>query len=509
MNTETPQQLLDRAAALQRRGRTADAVAAYQRLLALRPDYADGWYDLGFALRQLGRFDEALTAYDRALAYNVSAPEEVRLNRAVIYADHLRRDAAAQAELEAATALNPDYAPAWLNLGNLHEERGDRDAAAQCYERILPDSGAAYADFRLEALARLLRLRRPKSAAAALLGAAQKAADGARGADPVSLSNLFYSLGEAYDEIGDYTRAFSVFSRANDLVRKAGPAYSPYTVEAMVADAVKSFPAPFATGVPAPITGDAKAGPQPLFICGMFRSGSTLFEQVLSSHSKIVAGGELSLLSRLAARSGVRSQSDFAALSDSRARGLAAQYLDELQKLFPQAAASARYVCDKRPDNFMLIGLIKKLFPAAKIIHTVRQPLDNCLSVYFQHIDQRFAGYASDLADAAHYFGQYRQMMAHWKRVFGADIIDVDYDQFVAAPEPLVRDVLTAVGLEYESACMNFHQRRNTVKTASYWQVREPLYRKSSGRWRNYAGHLAPLIAGLKAAGVEDIQDTD
>ncbi|MEZ5894803.1 MAG: sulfotransferase [Parvularculaceae bacterium] len=509
MNPETPQQLLDRAAALQRRGRTADAAAAYQHLLALRPDFADGWYDLGFVLRQLGRYEDALTAYDRALANNVSAPEEVHLNRAVIYADHLRRDGEAQAELEAAAALNPGYAPAWLNLGNLHEEHGDRDAAVQCYERIMPAPGAVYPDYRLEALARVLRLRRPAAAADPLLKAAQQAADGARGVDPVSLSNLFYSLGEAYDEIGDYTRAFSMFSQANNLVRKAGPAYSPHTVEVLVADAVKSFPAPSATGASSAIGVDAGRGPQPLFICGMFRSGSTLFEQVLSSHSKIVAGGELSLLSRLAARSGARSLSDFAALSDARARHLAQQYCDELLKLFPQSAPGARYVCDKRPDNFMLIGLIKKLFPTAKIIHTVRQPLDNCLSVYFQHIDQRFAGYASDLADTAHYFGQYRKMMAHWKQVFGADIIDVDYDQFVIAPEPMIRDALTLIGLEYESACMNFHQRRNTVKTASYWQVREPLYRKSSGRWRNYTGHLAPLIAALKDAGVNDIQDAN
>ncbi len=505
MRTETPEQILEQAVALHRRGRTADAAAAYQRLLARRPDFADGWYDLGFLLRQLGRYEDALTAYDRALANNVSSPEEVRLNRAVIYADHLRRDAAAKAELEAATALNPDYAPAWLNLGNLYEEHGDRDEAAQCYERILPAPDAAYADNRLEALGRLLRLRRPASAAAALLTTAQQAADGARGADRVSLSNLYYSLGEAYDEIGDFDRAFTEFSKANDLVRKTGPAYSPHTVEASVADAINSFATP-PTAVSPASTGAAGRAPQPLFICGMFRSGSTLIEQVLSSHSKIVAGGELSLLARLAAQAGARSQADFAALSDAHVRRLAGQYLDEIEKLFAQSAAGASYVSDKRPDNFMLIGLIKRLFPAAKIIHTVRQPLDNCLSVYFQHIDQRFAGYASNLADTAHYFGQCRKMMAHWKHVFGDDIIDVDYDRFVAAPEPVIRTVLAALGLEYESACMDFHQRRNAVKTASYWQVREPLYTKSSGRWRNYADHLGPLVERLGAAGVEDIQ---
>jgi len=158
--------------------------------------------------------------------------------------------------------------------------------------------------------------------------------------------------------------------------------------------------------------------------------------------------------------------------------------------------SGAVHVTDKRPDNFLYLGLIKRLFPGARIINTTRDPLDNCLSVWFLHLDHSM-GYAVDLLDTAHYYRQYRRLMGHWKSLFGADILDFDYDEFVRAPRPAVEKLLAFCELDWEEGCMAFHQVRNAVKTASAWQVREPLYQHASGRARNYAQHVDRLRAEL------------
>jgi hypothetical protein len=172
---------------------------------------------------------------------------------------------------------------------------------------------------------------------------------------------------------------------------------------------------------------------------------------------------------------------------------IARRYRDRLKVLFP----AAERITDKRPDNFLHIGLIKALFPDARIVNTVRNPLDNCLSVYFLHLDHGMS-YALDLLDTAHYYRHYRRLMAHWKALYGPDILDFDYDAFVRDPRPATRELLAFCGLDWNDACLAFHQAKNVVKTESVWQVREPLYRRASGRWRNYARHLGRLRADLK-----------
>jgi hypothetical protein len=141
------------------------------------------------------------------------------------------------------------------------------------------------------------------------------------------------------------------------------------------------------------------------------------------------------------------------------------------------------------------------MFPAAKIIHSVRNPLDNLLSLYFLHLDDRMS-YALDLGDAAHWFGQYRRLMAHWETLYGKDILTVDYDALVRDPEPIVRDVVEFAGLDWEDGLLDFTGGERAVRTASVWQVREPLYTRSSGRWRNYADHLSPARTALAEAGI-------
>ncbi|MDE2134966.1 MAG: sulfotransferase [Alphaproteobacteria bacterium] len=476
--------MLRQAAELREAGKLAEAEAVYERLLARRPDLPDSWYNLALLQRLSGRFDAALASYGQALKRGVSRPEEVHLNCGVIYADHLRRDDAAEREYLAALALNPNYLPALLNLGNLHEDRGRRDEALAVYERILKLDPRSYV-----ALARYANLKTVAGPSDPLIARLKQtiAMGGANAADRASLT---FALGKLLDGCGAYDDAFNTYVSANRYSRESavtrGALYDRRQQEEYVDQLVETF----AHGG---IGGAASTSSRPpVFICGMFRSGSTLVEQVLASHPRVTAGGEIDFLpgcvqSELAPFPVAMKQMAPATLD-----GLAARYRDRIAALFP----GADLVTDKRPDNYLYIGLIKSLFPDAKIVHTTRHPLDNCLSIYFLHLDHSM-GYALDLADTAHCYRQYRRLMAHWKSCFGADILDFDYDAFVGEPRPAVERLLAFCGLDWDDACLSFHRAKNTVKTASVWQVREPLYRRSSGRWRHYEKHLAPLRTQL------------
>lgn len=471
------------ADALLRAGRYAEAADAYRGILSRDVSNADVWYNLGYALKALGRFEDALSAYDGALRAGVGDPQEVHLNRAVIYSDHLRRDELAKGELLAALAIRPDYIPAWLNLGLLHEECGDREKAVACYERVLLAEGGPEDARRPEALARLAHLKRPDHPDAPQLGILREAAESAR--DPQTRANLWFALGQAHEHLSSVDLAFEAFTRANACCRQQAPGYDRRSQERFVDALIAQFNLPVADRPLQP-------GPQPVFICGMFRSGSTLLEQALAAHPLICAAGELDILPRMVSGQLSPFPSSMAAITEVRLDELSGGYLDALRKL-PSTTEGAAYVSDKRPDNFLLVGLIKHLFPRAKILHTVRHPLDNGLSIFMQHLDPRVAPYATDLQDIGHYYMQYRRMMEHWKSLYPGSIHDVDYDSLVLAPKDVLASALDFLGLEWWPGCLRFHELSNTVKTASYWQVRRPLYRDASGRWRRYETKLRPL----------------
>ncbi len=472
--------LLRNAVLLERAGRLAEAEAAYLQLLSRWPNLPDSWYNLALLQRRAGRFDAALASYQQALDRGVSQPEEVHLNRGVIYSDHLRQDAAAERELQAALTLNPNYIPALLNLANLREDFGKREEARTIYERIL-----AIEPRSREALARYANLLTPSGPDDPLIGRLHEAIADA-GAQPAERASLGFALGKSLDACGAYDEAFNAYVRANDASREsAGPHAALYDRrghEQFVDQLIATF-----TRDRLPVAASNNAA-RPIFICGMFRSGSTLTEQVLAGHSRVAAGGEIGFLPSI-----VRTAlAPFPAAMTRATRQdldlLGARYLEMLSGLFP----GAEHVIDKRPDNFLYIGLIKSLFPNARIIHTTRNPLDNCLSIFFLHLDHSM-GYALDLMDTGHYYGQCRRLMSHWKSLYGADILDFDYDALVREPRPAVERLLAFCGLEWEERCMSFQRVANAVKTASVWQVREPLYQRSSGRWRHYAAQLTPL----------------
>jgi tetratricopeptide (TPR) repeat protein len=467
------QELLGAASQLRREGRIEDAIAAYKRLLAIKPDLPDSWYNLGWLERQARQFDDALRSYAKALELNVADPEEVHLNRATIYSDYLQQPEEASRELEAALAKNVVYVPALLNLGNLREDLGDLGAAREAYCRAL----AAAPDDRL-ALARLAAISHSDKADSALveqLRVAIRSPD----TSPAEQADLGFALAGMLDAAGEYDQAFEAAQMANLASRTAsGARYDRARFEQFIDQLIDAFDHPVSA---------ATSHPPPLFICGMYRSGSTLIEQILGSHSHVRPAGELDLVPQLAARIRGYPQSVAAAPEETI----------ESWRQFYLCGLAVRprvdfLVTDKRPENFLHIGLIKSIFPSAKIINTKRNRLDNLLSLYFLHLDPSMA-YALDLEDADHWYRQYQRLMAHWMTLYPDDIVDVDYDELVREPRPVLESVLAFLALDWEDDLLNFHRTRAPIRTASVWQVRKPLHTGSSGRWRNYSRQLNKL----------------
>ncbi len=475
--------LAARAAALMQRQQVDAALDAYRTLVERAPDMADAWYNLGYLLRQTRQFEAALESYEAALANRISAPEEVYVNRAVIMLEHLGRDADAEQELRRAIAAKPGFLPAWLNLGLVYEDRGDRVAARAAYnEAIAHDASSG------RALARLSAIDVVEGDAAAAVQRL-RAAMARPGLADEDAAETGFALGAALDALGDYDRAFHVIERANRIAGSLIPSSERYRADVqdrLVDDLIRAFPSS---------AGTQPAGPQTpvIFICGMFRSGSTLCERLLARHPRVTAGGELEAIPAMVARQLQPYPASAADLTISAKQELREGYLQEVRRQFSQADR----LTDKRCDNFLHIGLIKTLFPEAKIIHTRRHAIDNILSVFFLHFDEAIS-YGFSLDDAVHYYRSYRRLMDHWHALYGDDILDFDYDDVVHDPETQMRRLLAFCALDPDPTCLTGQPADGVVRTASAWQVRQPVHVRSSGRWRHYERHLAAAIAALR-----------
>jgi tetratricopeptide (TPR) repeat protein len=476
--TQVFEESMREAGRLHRLNEVAEAKAAYRAIVARWPKQPDAWYNLALLQRQTFHFDEALDCYRRALATGIARPEEVHLNRGVIFSDHLRDYASAAEELQQALTLNPGYTPAMFNLAGLYEDFGKRAEARSLYARILTLEPQAF-----EALARLANLQPPGSVQGALI---QRLNDALATASlPSDRASLGFALGRLLDAAGEYREAFAVYTAANQASSlSAGSHVVPYDRSRHQAFIDRLI----SGGLPRASANGADIPPQPIFILGMFRSGSTLTEQLLAGLPGVAAGGEIDFLPRLINTELAPFFESLAALTSERLDGFAARYRSELLRV----SASTPYVTDKRPDNFLYIGLIKRLFPGAKIVHTTRDPLDNCLSIFFLHLDQQMS-YALSLKDTGHYYREYRRLMAYWKSQFADDIFDFNYDALVEEPQYQLKALCAFLGLPWSGQVPTTAVRSAAVKTASVWQVREPLYRTSSGRARHYAEELKEL----------------
>lgn len=458
--------LEDLARVAQAAGRPEEVVEAYTELVSQRPGSSVAHHNLAYHAAKLARADLAVLHYRRALELGIDRPEEVHLNLANVLSEQLGDDEAARRELRRALQLRSGYAPAWHNLGHLAEQAGDREEARRCFGRCLALDPA-----NIGALARLADAQDFRDGASEdllqrLLATARTSQD----------PDLHFAVGRAFDQRGRHDLAWRAWSHANALDRRAWPPYEPGAVEARV-DAILRACTPDWLAR----TSVAEATHAPVFICGMFRSGSTLLEQMLAAHPAFQPAGEREFLPRLVLRHFPRYPEGLAGLDPARVAEWSRDYAAESARLHGEAGR----LTDKRPDNLLYLGLAKAMFPRAHMVVTRRDWRDVAVSVYSTRLGP-LANYATDLGDLRHWIRQHDRLVAHWQSLFGAELTIVDYEALVADPKPVLERLLARLGERWDDRCLEFHRLRNPVRTASVWQVRDPLHRGSVGRWERY-----------------------
>ena len=443
------------------------ALKTYESYLARHPSTPSAAYNYAWYLARDGQFAAAVQMYQRALELGIDQQEEVHLNIANIYMDHLKDNDKARAEFERALAINPDYFGVYHNLGNLAEQLGDRQEAKVCFQKCLEIEPG-----NPSALARLADAHIFQKADDPLLARLLESA--ATNQD----SDLHFALGSAYNQLTDYESAWSHFSTANALDRKHLPAYSREQTEALferiAAQSSREWLDQF--------TGESH---RPVFICGMFRTGSTLLEQALAAHPSFEAGGESEFFPRLVLKEFL----DYPQGLDEVSGREVETWRESHQAYSAWFADGSTRLTDKRPDNFLYMGLIKAILPSARFIVTRRDWRDVALSVFSTRLGAS-QNYSTRLADIHHYMAQQDRLLEHWKSLLGTDLLEVRYEDLVHRPREIIGGVLESLGEAWDERCLSFDQQRSTVKTASVWQVREPFHTRSISRWKNYQRHF-------------------
>ena len=452
-------------------GRSEEALALLLAVTADHPQAVDALSNNGAVLKALGRAPEAQAVYERALA--LKPDHTASLNgRGAILLDADRYDAALAAQMDFAIAL-ANRGRALQFLGRFDEARADLVRAMT----LEPDNAAVcldYADTTTMTPGDPVLARLEALAARDDLPATQRI-------------QIAFSLGKAHADLKDETRGFAHLLRGNAL-KRAQLRYDE-------AESVRFFERIEAVFTPELLRRHAGAGDpsrRPIFILGMMRSGSTLVEQILASHARVHGAGELPAFIRIASGAVVYPDG-VPDMDDASLAQIAVRYDAELARLAPQAAR----VTDKMPSNFFWAGLIHLAFPNAVIIHTVRDPLDTCLS-FFSKLLTKDHPYVYELNELGRFYRRYARLMAHWHAVLPPGrILDLRYEDVVADIETQARRIVAHCGLAWDERCLAFHTKARAIRTASLAQVRQPFYATAVGRAQAYDDYLGPLKAAL------------
>lgn len=495
---------------LKEQGKLGEAVESFNKALKLQPDYADAHNNLGITLKEQGKSDEAIACYREALKLRPDMAEAYG-NLGSVFKERRNLEPAIACYRQA-LKLRPDMADMHVGLGGALQMQGQLEEAIESFRKALalkPDCIGAYIglawvcrdtgqfDTAKTYLDQALAMEPENPAAWSVLPFLRKMTVGdqpwaeaaqrllERGPKPPEEMGLCYALGKYNDDTRQYDAAFSCYERANQLERRSAGAFNRDKVRRHVDAIIAAHPIEAVRRQ----TGGSDSS-RPLFIVGMPRSGTSLTEQILASHPDVFGAGELSFWRQQVQKylSIMPSwQHDVPLLQE-----LSTQYEAELQR----HSASALRVVDKMPGNFLYLGLIHAVFPQARILHTRRNPMDTCLSIYFQNLSGH--DYANDLDDLAFFYREYHRLMAHWRAVLPPEVfLDVSYEALVEDQEGWSQRVIEFIGLEWDERCLNFHETERKVGTASNWQVRQKIYKTSKERWRNYekfVGTLLPLL---------------
>ena len=459
-----------------------------EKARALEPDNPETLAILAPVLAWLGRHDEAVSMAETCL---VLRPDWLRSHCAMGQVLHLKGNSAgAVPHFEKALAMDSRLVEGYLALGTTLQSLGKLDEAVAQFRKCLsiePGNGEA-----LLALSRIPELGADDPEPAQL----ERALARTRLSTPERIA-LSFAAGNIYDRSDAVDKSFEHYRLANDLTDTE---FDPEDCAAQVTALIEIFDAGFfkkteGYGVPSEL---------PVFIVGMPRSGTTLIEQILASHPDVFGAGELTQIrigtERLPALLGKEEvyPDCLAKVDKDTVRSLAAEYLGTLRGFSPDASR----ITDKMPMNFMRLGFIALLFPRARVIHGMRDPLDVCVSNYITRFVTGVP-YAFDLTNLGLYYRQYERLMDHWRRVLPIPMLEVRYEDLIADQAGVSRRLIDTCGLAWDDRCLAFHKTERVVLTASYQQVRQPIYSDSIGRWRRYEKHLGPLRRALARGALE------
>jgi len=452
----------------------SEAEEQFRRAIGTRPGFPEAHYNLAGVLQSMGRYGESEMPLRHALKLKPAyVNARISLGMSLVLLGRLQE---AEGCYEKALRAAPRNTQALVGMGQIEALKGRFTEAEAAYRRALEaDPEAPYA------WAALVGLRKMSAADGAWLKRAEELAG--RKLAPMDEATLRFAIGKFCDDTGDFARAFRSYQRANELHKLRAQAYEPQARTRLVDDLIQNYTPE--------LLGRARVGAsdsaRPVFVVGMPRSGTSLVEQIIASHPAAAGAGELEFWTEVfqkheeAFRQG--------SVTEPLRKKLALQY----SRVLSRCSAEAQRVVDKAPINSDYLGLIHAVYPQARIIYLQRDPIDTCLSCYFQQFAP-IMNFTMDLSDLAHYYREHQRLMAHWRSVLPAQaLLEVPYAELVADQEKWTRRILEFVQLPWDERCMDFHKSDRTVHTSSTWQVRQKIYRSSVERWRNYQKFIGPL----------------
>ena len=494
------------------------ALAAFSKAVKLQPDYADALFLLANTRVQLGAVTDAKPIYERVIKL---APNNFEAHNNLGSAlQELGASEAAIPHHQRAIVLNPKFELAYLNLAYALVSLERNQEALDVYQDCLKHCSSAklHQNFgiTLQQLGRMADAQQAYLKAIELdpligsayrhlaeitkvggkddidISAIVKAAFEVQGMDENSIKHLSFAWAKVNDGQKNYPVAFAAYKKGNDLKRSENN-YNKATSNKLFSTIMSAYSEEFLSTV----SSIGLAEDKPIFILGMPRSGTTLVEQIISSHTGVTGAGELTYMgdqAKLFKGGQVAFHKRFPSMGVSQWEEIAQTYLAGLNN-YDEGKAR---ITDKMPHNFLNIGMISKLLPNAKIIHCKRNPVANCLSIYKTYFGAKNSHlYAYNLKELAHYHNLYEDLMAHWRLVLPGRFYEVSYEKLTSNQEQESRQLIEYCGLEWQEACLDFHKTDRKVKTASALQVRQPMHNQSVGLWKRYGDALQPLLDDL------------
>jgi len=478
--------------ALRAQGKFREALSEFDKAARLSPGYAMAHFNRGGVLQDLGNIDEAIPSYLKAAKL---APQDADIRYSLAEAFRETRDLdSALMHYQQALHINPKLFDAATRIADIHKTKKQYAEAFEVLEPYVQGEPAEITINAALSYALLCRHTGRYDDGIGLLERIRVAAwDTLLNKDQMGVC---FVLGNLYDARGDYEAAFSQYEAGNQLKAGANEADESSAEEDLRLRATMDvFTPQFLERTPRA----SNVSESPVFIVGMPRSGTSLVEQILCSHAAIYGAGELAILTEVADElwrktgSALPYPNYLQGIDQVHLETVAKNYLDKLSKL---ATANVLRITDKMPANYWYLGLIYLLFPKARVIHCRRNPLDTCLSIYFQNFANAH-NYTNNLKSIARVYAIYRQLMDYWQRILEYPIMDVQYEELLANQEAVSRRLVEYCGLPWDGQCLKFQDNPRLVMTASHDQVRRAIYKTSINRWKNYQPFIGPLLAEL------------